>query len=71
MPMNAKSTQKLITKPNFTDMIICNENWIAIHMIRAKSVFNKAIYAGMSILDSSEIYMYHFIIMKTFYNRNM
>jgi hypothetical protein len=59
---NAKRAQKLITKPNYIDRIIYNENLIAIHMVKTKSVINEAIYAGMSIIDNSKIHIVAFSV---------
>ena len=52
--------QKLAAKPNYDRCMILDENLIAIHMRKAKLIFNKEVYLGMSILDLSKSLMYDF-----------
>ena len=40
--------------------MIFDENQVAVHMKKTKLYFNKSVYHGMSILDLSKSFMYHF-----------
>ncbi|XP_054276530.1 uncharacterized protein LOC128995537 [Macrosteles quadrilineatus] len=64
-----KKGEKLISKPNFIDRTVYNENLVGIHMGKTKIVLNKPIYIGMSILDLSKVRMYDFYydVLKPFY----
>ena len=55
-----KIAQKLAAKPNYDHCTILDENLISVHMKKTKLYFNKLVYLGMSILDSSESSMYDF-----------
>ena len=57
---NVKSTEKLISKPNYERMTIFDENLVAIHIKKAKLVFNKPVYLRMSVLGLSKTLMYYF-----------
>ena len=57
---NKKRADKLGAKPNFNHCNIFSENLVAIHMKKTKLVFNKPVYLGMCILDSSKTLMYDF-----------
>ena len=57
---NEKRAEKLSAKPNFNHCNIFSENLVAIHMKKTKLVFNKPVYLGMCILDSSKTLMYDF-----------
>ena len=57
---NKEKTEKLIAKPNFNHCNIFAENLVSIHMKKTKLVFNKPVYLGMCILDSSKTLMYDF-----------
>ena len=67
---NENEVEKLIAKPNFESRTIFAENLVAIHKKKTKTVFNKPIYIGMSILDISKFCMYDFFydVMKSEYN---
>ena len=52
--------EKLSAKPNFKHCNIFSENLVAIHTKKMKLVFNKPVYLGMSILESSKTLMYDF-----------
>ena len=52
--------QKYISKPNFKDSIIFNENLVAIVNNVTSIKFNKPIYLGQAILDYSKQLMYNF-----------
>ena len=56
---NEKRAKKLSAKPNFNHCNIFSEDLVAIHM-KKKLVFNKPVYLGMCILDSSKALMYDF-----------
>ena len=55
-----KRAEKLIAKPTFKHLTIFDENLITVHMKRTKLKFNKPVYCGMAILDSSKSLMYDF-----------
>ena len=57
---NKKRAEKLSAKPNFNHCNIFSEDLVAIHMKKMKLVFNKPVYLGMCILDSSKTLMYDF-----------
>ena len=55
-----KPAEKLSAKPNFNHCNILSEDLVAIHMKKTKLYFNKPVYLGMCILDSSKTLMYEF-----------
>ena len=55
-----KEAIKLTAKTNYDRRTIFDENLIAIHMKKTKLFYNKPIYLGMCILDSSKTLMYDF-----------
>ena len=55
-----KQAEKLSAKPNFNHCNIFSEDLVAIHMKKIKLHFNKSVYLGMCILDSSKTLMYEF-----------
>ena len=57
---NEDQARKLISKPNYQHRTIFCENLIAIHMKKARLLFNKPVYLGMCILDLSKTLMYDF-----------
>ena len=57
---NEKQAEKLSAKPNFNYCTIFSKNLVAIHMKKTKLFFNKPVYLGMYILDSSKNLMYDF-----------
>ena len=57
---NRRAAEKLAEKQNFKHLSVFDENLVAIHMKRTKLVFDKPVYCGMSILDSSKTLMYDF-----------
>ena len=57
---NKKRAENLSAKPNFNNCNIFSEDLVAIHMKKTRLVFNKAVYLGMCILDSSKTLMYDF-----------
>src|SRR5206468_4160714 len=52
--------QKYVSKPNFINGVIFNENLVGVHYIQEKLLLNKPIYVGFSILDISKTLMYDF-----------
>ena len=52
--------EKLGAKPNFKHCNIFSEDLIAIHMKKTKLTFDKPVYLGMCILDSSKTLIYDF-----------
>lgn len=58
-----------MAQPNFKRGTIFTEQLAAIHLSKTKLFFNKAIYAGMSILDVSKTRMYdiHYNVIKNKY----
>lgn len=57
---SARKMEKLISKPNFKERTIFDENLVAVHMNKTSIVFNKPVIIGMCILDVSKILMYEF-----------
>ena len=55
-----KQAEKLSAKPNFNHCNIFSEDLVAIQMKKTKLYFNKPVYLGMCILDSSKTLMYEF-----------
>ena len=55
-----KQAEKLSAKPNFNHCNIFSEDLVAIHMKKTKLYFDKPVYLGMCILDSSKTLMYEF-----------
>ena len=55
-----QKAQKLANKPNFQHCTIFDEHLVAVHMKKTNLYFNKPIYLGMCILDSSKTLMYDF-----------
>lgn len=64
---------KLISKCNFVDRKVFGENLVAIHLQKAKLIFNKATYVGMSILEMSKVCMYNFhhAVIKPYYGNRV
>ena len=60
---NINQLEKLASKPNLKTFKIFNENLVAVEMRKIKTLLNKPIYLGFSILDISKSFMYEF-----FYN---
>jgi hypothetical protein len=58
--LEADRCRKLIADPGFITRKIFHEELIAIHRVKATIKLNKPIYAGMTILDLSKVYMYTF-----------
>ena len=50
-----KRAEKLSAKPNFNHCNTFSEDLVAIHTKKTKLVFNKPVYLGMCILDSSKL----------------
>ena len=55
-----EKAKKLTAKPNFKHLNIFCEELIAVHMKKTSLIFNKQVYLGMCILDSSKTIMYEF-----------
>ena len=55
-----KQAKKLESKPTFERRKIFCEDLAAVHMKRAKIMFDKPIYVGICILDLSKTLMYDF-----------
>ena len=55
-----EEVKKYISKPNFKDSIIFNENFVAIVNNVTSVKFDKPIYLGQAILDYSKLLMYQF-----------
>jgi len=68
-----KTAIKFAVKPNYDRCTIFDENLIAIHMKRTKLLYNKPIYHGMCILDSSKnlVYDFHYNYIKSKYTNNV
>src|ERR1700759_1967509 len=52
--------EKYVSKPNFINGVIFNENLVGVHYVQEKLLLNKPIYVGFSILDISKTLMYDF-----------
>ena len=52
--------KKLVSKPNYENRKIFNENLVSVHMKKTSLTMNKPVYLGMSILDLSKTLMYDF-----------
>lgn len=67
---NGRQFEKLVAKPNFKDRKVFSEDLVAVHMEKLETYFNKPIYIGMSILDTSKICLYGFYydVLKNKYN---
>ena len=57
---NVKKAKKLSSQPNFKRSTIFDENLIAIHLQETEIYFNKPIYVGQAILDTSKTLMFDF-----------
>ncbi|XP_044748775.1 uncharacterized protein LOC123309638 [Coccinella septempunctata] len=59
-------TEAYISKPEFKNRVIFNENLVAVELQRQEICLNKPIYVGMSILDIAKttIYDFHYNYMK-------
>lgn len=68
-----KKCFKLINLNTFKDIIIYNENLVAIHLNADVLKFDKPIYVGFSILDKSKtlIYDFHYGSMVKTYGDNI
>jgi hypothetical protein len=51
---------KLASKPTFETCQVYDENLIAVQMRKTRTVLDKPIYVGMSVLDLSKLHMYKF-----------
>ena len=51
---------KYVSKPNFINGVIFNENLVGVKYVQEKLLLNKPIYVGFSILDISKTLMYDF-----------
>jgi hypothetical protein len=52
--------KKTSAKPNFEMAQIYDENLVAVQMKKTKTILDKPIYVGMSVLDLSKLHMYKF-----------
>lgn len=61
---------KLITKPNFKEYRIINENLVAIHLTKTRVELDKPLYIGFTVLDLSKNEMVNFLynVMKKKYH---
>ena len=57
---NTKDYKKYVSKSSFVSQIILNKNLLAIHEIKPVLALDKLIYAGFSVLDLSEYFMYDY-----------
>lgn len=56
----SNTASKLISKPNFHNLSIFNENFVAIQMRKTSVNYNKPIYLGFVVLEMSKHLMYDF-----------
>ena len=61
-----------ISKPNFHNSAIFNENLVAVELRKVEILMDKPIYVGLTVLDVSKILMYsfHYDYMHKMYNNN-
>src|ERR1700759_1209421 len=52
--------EKYVSKPNFINGVIFNQNLVGVQYIKEKLLLNKPIYVGFSILDISKTLTYNF-----------
>ena len=57
---NPKQAKRLISKPNFKEFRIINENLTLVNMAKTSLYFDKPIFVGASVLDLSKEHMYAF-----------
>ena len=57
---NIEKAKKLISKPQYKEHVIYEENMTAIQLNKTVVVLNKPRYIGMSVLDISKLQMYQF-----------
>lgn len=55
-----RGAEYYISKPNFRNVAIFNENFCAVQSYKTSVYFNKPIYIGFSILDMSKLLLYDF-----------
>jgi len=55
-----KVALKLAARPNYNCLTFFDNNLIAVHMKKTKVYYNKPVYLGLCILDSSKSLMYDF-----------
>lgn len=52
--------EAMVSKPEFKNCTIFNENLVTIELNKMEILFNKHIYVGMSILEMAKIYDFHY-----------
>lgn len=57
---NESKFKKLSAKPTFETAQIYDENLVAIQLKKTRTILDKPIYVGMSVLDLSKLHMYEF-----------
>ena len=57
---NPKQSKRLISKPNFKEFKIINENLTLVNMSKTLLFFDKPIFVGAAVLDLSKEHMYSF-----------
>lgn len=69
---STKRLNKLISKPNFKNRIIYNENLSGVELSKEILYLNKPIYIGFTVLELSKYHMYdfHYNKIKTFYDND-
>lgn len=55
-----KKFKKVTSKPTFESAQIYDENLVAVQFKKTKTILDKPIYVGMSVLDLSKLHMYSF-----------
>ncbi|XP_065203746.1 uncharacterized protein LOC135833867 [Planococcus citri] len=70
---NKRGAQYYINLPQFNSCTIFNENLVAVELSKIKIMYDKPIYIGFTVLDSSKLLMYdfHYSVIKPLYEERV